>query len=180
MKTASRSREAGANRPRRGLITMLLTIRDQGLFVNGRPSFFLPLPLPLPMGYAGRGRVRARSCEEIAPVVVPAFLIGTRLAGSGLHDLGFLLRSSAPPLLCSPNSRAAVWRVSAAGSQRQLFVHVHVDVHVHDETSVYSQLLRVGVDLANGRWQFLVRGFRVREKNLTRNGHCVNHHFRVG
>jgi len=51
------------------------------------------------------------SCEEIAPVVVPAFPIGSRLAGSGLRDTGLLPSSSAPPLLCSPNSCAVVWRV---------------------------------------------------------------------
>jgi len=36
------------------------------------------------------------SCEEIAPVVAPAFPIGSRLAGSGLRDPSLLLRPSAP------------------------------------------------------------------------------------
>jgi hypothetical protein len=45
---------------------------------------------------------------------------------------GRLLCSSAPPLLCSPNSRAMVWRVGAAGSERRVSVYVHVYVYVHD------------------------------------------------
>jgi len=81
-------------------------------------------------GWSGAGLgVRVGSREETASVAVLPFPLDLSWQETCFGMRAF---SSAPPLLCSPNSRAAVWRVGVADSGRRLFVHVYVYDRVGD------------------------------------------------